>query len=102
MALTNIFANLFGEPLDITVKKDGVADDISWATGLTIVWRKPDGAESELTAAFKTDGTDGVLTYTLVSGDIAEGVTGDYQLRVVLTATDRRVPSSWVSFKVGA
>jgi len=45
-------------------------DDISTATGWAIILVKPDGTEVEKVAAFLTDGTDGIIAYTTISGDI--------------------------------
>ena len=52
----------------------GVVIDVSTATVKFIYFQKPDGTKLKRTAAFYTDGTDGIIQYTAIAGDInAEG-----------------------------
>lgn len=52
--------------------------DISSATTKQLLFKKPDGTVVPKTASFFTDGTDGKLQYTSVSGDI--NAIGRWQL----------------------
>jgi len=59
--------------------------DISTATTKQIILQKPDGSTVLKTATFETDGTDGVLTYTIASDDIDESGQWKAQAIVVLS-----------------
>ena len=48
----------------------GAAINVSMATVKYIYFQKPDGTKKKKTAAFYTDGSDGKIQYTTVSGDI--------------------------------
>ena len=48
----------------------GTAIDVSTATTKYIYFQDPSGARMQKTASFFTDGTDGKIQYTSVSGDI--------------------------------
>ena len=48
----------------------GAAIDVSTATVKYIYFQKPDGTKKKKTAVFYTDGSDGKIQYTTVSGDI--------------------------------
>lgn len=58
--------------------EDGNAQDISTATTKQLIFKKPDGTLLPKTATFFTDGTDGKLQYTSVSGDF--NVVGRWQI----------------------
>lgn len=49
---------------------DGTAIDVSTATVKYIYFQDPAGTKTQQTAAFYTDGADGKIQYTTVSGDI--------------------------------
>jgi hypothetical protein len=73
-----------GTVFEITITDCTAAVDISTATDMSIVFRKPDGAIVEKTAEFLTDGTDGKLAYTTVDGDIDQKGTWKIQAKVVM------------------
>lgn len=54
----------------ITIEEDCAAVDISMATDKKIIFQKPDGTTLEKDAEFLTDGTDGIIYYNTVDGDI--------------------------------
>ena len=56
--------------------------DLSAATQKQILFLKPSTGTITGTASFLTDGTDGILTYTAVTGDLDE--TGDWFLQARL------------------
>jgi len=64
--------------------QDDAALDISSATTKQILFRKPDGTTLTKAGVFDTDGTDGVLNYTIVSGDIDQVGGWTVQAYVVL------------------
>ena len=78
---------VIGHILEVTVKKTSAAGvisvrDISGGTTLQILADPPVGSVKTFTAAFTTDGTDGKLDYTTVSGDIDESGMWDIQAKV--------------------
>ena len=73
MSLENLVQGCYGIPVEVTVQEDGAAMDISAYTTLEIVLRAERGTAKTRTAAFKTDGTDGVITYALADGDLDAG-----------------------------
>jgi len=50
----------------------------------TIIFKKPDGTIVEKPAEFATDGTDGVIQYATVAGDLNQTGTWKIQARVEL------------------
>jgi len=65
---------------------DVAADDIETAIEKIIIFRKPDGEVVIQTAVFKTDGTDGVIRYVTITGDLDQTGTWKIQGRVTTPA----------------
>lgn len=78
--------NAIGVVFKLTVKEDGVIVDINSATTKQMIFTKADGVVLTKTASFLTDGTDGVLKYVSIAGDLTPA--GDWQVqgRLVLPA----------------
>lgn len=90
-----------GRPHEITVKKeDGTARDLSGATALQLTYKKPGGSTLVVTPVFKTDGTDGVIKYTFLTGEIDKAGSWPYQL--LYTDALGALHSSIGSLEVGA
>ena len=70
MSQGDIHVGDIGTIIDVTIKEAGVAAVISSATVREFRFQKKDKTTFDKTVAFKTDGTDGILTYTTVVGDI--------------------------------
>jgi hypothetical protein len=87
-----------GTQFRITVKESGVALDISTASDMVINIRKPSNTLLSVAGDFLTDGTDGVLTYTTVAGDLDE--VGTYKIEAVVSIDGGVFTSSSASFKV--
>ncbi len=49
---------------------DGI-ENVSGATTKNIIFTRPDGTKMTKAASFYTDGSDGIITYTVVSGDLS-------------------------------
>lgn len=81
---SNIHENDIGTKLSIKVMDDGNVVDISLATTLVILIRKPDGDILTVAAELETDGTDGVMYYITTPGDIDEAGNYKIQGRVTL------------------
>lgn len=67
---------------------DGVETEVDVSTASTkqIKLKDPSGNVTAKTASFYTDGTDGVLQYTTISGDFDEAGNWQMQPYVVLAA----------------
>ena len=81
----------YGTEFVLIIKKrvsgvDSVVN-ISGATTKKIMFRDAAGTVFERTASFKTDGTDGKISYTTVSGDITVSGTLKYRGAVILSPT---------------
>ena len=61
------------------VDTDGEVVDVSTATVKYIYFQKPTAVNVKKTAAFYTDGTDGIIQYTTIANDIAESGTWSVQ-----------------------
>jgi hypothetical protein len=68
--MAEIHVGDIGTDLEITVTENSVALDISTAAVRQIILRKPSGASLTKTATFSTDGVDGKIYYSTISGDI--------------------------------
>jgi hypothetical protein len=71
MAAEQIRQNDIGTQFLITIKDDGAAVDISGASVKQLIFQKPKAFVRVVqNANFYTDGTDGKMFYTSVSGDL--------------------------------
>ena len=69
-----------GTSFEVTLQDgNGTAVDISGATKKELHFLKADGTVLEVTAQFKTDGKDGVLTYDTVAGNL--DVAGEWSVQ---------------------
>lgn len=76
-----IHLNDIGTMFKITIlDQDETAKDISSYTTKQFIFRKPSGTLLTKTASFFTNGSDGILYYTSVSGDLDE--IGVWKLQV--------------------
>ena len=73
MAVDEIREGDVGTVLEVEVREDDVALDVSDATTKQILLRKPDGTTVAKTATFSSDGTDGRIRYVTVEGDLTAG-----------------------------
>ena len=79
-----IHLNDVGTVFKITIKdQDGSVVDVSSASVKQIWLGKPKGGKLTKTAEFDTDGTDGVIKYTSISGDL--NVTGTWEIQAHVT-----------------
>lgn len=85
--METIVLNDAGTDLRVTVKDAGVVVNISTATDLKVILRKPGGDEVEYSAALYTDGTDGILHYQLLLGDITTVGIWSYRGKVTFSAS---------------
>ena len=71
-----------GVNFNITVMNGTAVLDVSNANSINIIFQKPDNSDLIKTASLITDGTDGNIRYTTVSGDLDQIGTWQIQARV--------------------
>jgi len=94
--MTEFGLNDLGNILRLTVNTaDNEAKNISAATAITYLLKKPDETVSSLTAAFDTNGTNGKVIYTFIAGNLDQ--VGLYEVQVkIVTATWTGITSSYL------
>lgn len=71
-----------GVNFNITVMNGTTALNVSNADSISIIFQKPDSSDLIKTASLITDGTDGNIRYTTVSGDLDQVGTWQIQAKV--------------------
>jgi hypothetical protein len=81
--------NNHGIPVELTLPDEGaVIVPIDATTTLRMIFTRPRGSNKTRTATFKTDGTDGIASYMLVSGDLDQ--TGTWRIQLFAVWPDGR------------
>lgn len=81
MSFDKIVNGDYGQTAQLTftdVDTDAAADISSYSTTIQMIFVDPGGNETAKTATFATDGSDGVIEYTVESGLFDEA--GDWQV----------------------
>lgn len=78
-----IHKNDVGTAFIVTVTDDDAVVDISSATALQLVFRKPSGTTTTVSASLYTNGTDGKMVYTATSGLLDEA--GAWRMQGIAT-----------------
>ena len=103
MSLDKITAEDYGQVLTITIKDtdtNAAADVSAYTTSQQVFLRDPEGnVSAALTAAFDSDGSDGIVTYTLANGDI--DVHGAWAICARVSSGSAVLTSEWKEFEVG-
>ena len=69
--MADIHKDDIGTIFEITLKdQDNAVIDLSGATTKEIRFKPPSAARKDKSASFKTDGSDGILTWTTISNDL--------------------------------
>jgi hypothetical protein len=76
----------------------GTAIDVSSASVKYIYFEDPSGNKTKETAAFYTDGSDGIIQYTSVAGDIDE--EGIWQIQGYVETSDGNFFTEKTTFNV--
>jgi hypothetical protein len=83
---TEVHVGDIGTIIRLTIKdQDKAVIDLSSATTKQIILGLPAGTSSTKTAVFFSDGTDGVIQYVTVSGDLSVSGPWKVQGRIVLS-----------------
>ena len=100
MSLEKIIAADYGQPIELTFLDvdTGAAADISgYSTTIQMVFTESDGTITAKTATFKTDGTDGIIEYTVESDLLT---AGSWRVRGRVAAGNAKLTTENYSFKV--
>lgn len=88
-----------GTQFIVTIKdEDSAVVNISSATTKQLTFSRPNGTSLVVSGTLVTDGTDGKMKYTTVSGDLS--VAGIYRLQGYVVISGLQLYSDIVSFKV--
>jgi len=71
MSFNKIVKGDYGQVAQITfidIDTDAAADISAYTTTIEMIFTSPTGAETAKTATFESDGTDGVIEYTIETG----------------------------------
>lgn len=101
MSLDKIVNGDYGQSIELTfvdVDTGNAANISSYTTAKQMIFTSPSGTASTKTAAFKTDGSDGIITYTLISGDINSA--GNWTVRGVVTTGSAKLSTEEHKFTV--
>jgi len=98
MPATEVHLGDVGTQFQVTFKDGSTVVDISEATTKQLIFKKPSGNVLTKSGTFLTDGSDGILTYTTVSGDVNE--IGRWQLQGYLVIAGKIFSSDIVKFRV--
>lgn len=93
-----IHMNDIGTIFQLELQEDGLAVDISAASNITIYLGAPSGAAKTSTGQFVTDGSDGLIKYTTITGDLDE--VGPWTIQAKITMPAWEGHSSIVNFAV--
>jgi hypothetical protein len=100
MSLEKIISGDYGQVLELTfidVDTDAAADISGYSTTIQMVFTDPDDTETAKTATFKTDGTDGIIEYTV---DATFLTAGSWRVRGRVAAGNARLSTEDYAFKV--
>lgn len=100
MSLQNLYAGDYGQAVELTfldVDTSEAADISAYTASQSMLFTQPDGTVVEKTAAFKTDGEDGVITYTVEAGFLTAGT---WQVRGRVTSASARLTTEPHTFRV--
>lgn len=100
MSLDKIIASDYGQTIELTfidVDTDAAADISGYTTTIQMVFTDEDGTETAKTATFKTDGSDGIIEYTVDDGFLT---AGSWKVRGRVAAGNAKLSTEEYSFKV--
>ena len=95
-----IHLNDIGTVFRLTIYDGSSILDVSSASVKEIIFQKPDGTSVTKTAAFYTDGTDGIIQYTTIANDL--DATGTWKIQAKVTLPGGTWSSCTQKFKVYA
>ena len=99
MAANEIHVNDIGTVFEVTLLDEGSSPqivDLSTATVKELIFKDPAGTSTTQTAAFTTDGTDGKIQYTTLTGDLDTAGLWYLQAHIVI-GTASPINGEWRS-----
>jgi len=87
-----------GTVFSITVKDGVKVVDVSSASSKNVIFAKPDGTVLNFSGTYETDGTDGIVNYTTVLGDL--DLIGMWSIQVHIVMPNGEWKSDIGSFDV--
>ena len=103
MSWKYIIAGDYGQVAKLTfidIDTGSAADISGYTTTQQMIFKDPDGNIATKTAAFDSDGSDGIVKYTLADGDIDE--EGTWHVCARVTSDTAQLTSEWHEFEVEA
>lgn len=79
MSLSSLVAGDYGQVIELTfldVDTSLAANISAYTSSKQMIFTKPDGKQVTKTASFKTDGSDGIIQYTVETGLLTAGTWG--------------------------
>jgi hypothetical protein len=101
MTWDGIVAGDYGQVGKLTLKDidtDSGANISGYSNTIQVILTDPDGNAATKTAAFDSDGSDGIIKYTLANGDIDE--SGNWSVRGKVASGTAVLTSSQHTFYV--
>lgn len=98
MSLDEIHVGDIGTILRVTITDDDTAVDISTATTKTIFLKKPDDTKLTKTAVFYSDGSDGIIQYVTIDGDL--DAAGWWKIQAYVKMGTNEWYTNWEAFEV--
>lgn len=95
MSANEIHVGDVGTVFEVILKDDEDVVDISQATVKQIHFRKPDASTLEKPGTFNDDGTDGMMYYTSVEGDL--NLAGKWQIQAYVVLPVSTPAGTWSS-----
>ena len=95
---TDIHINDVGTTFLVTIVDNDIPVDLSSGSSNLMLFLKPDGTFISRPAVFNTNGTDGVIKYTTVDGDLDQ--QGYWSLGAVVTTSSGKWTATAVQFMV--
>lgn len=102
MSFDNIIVGDFGQQAQLTIidtDTDAAADVSSYSSTIQMIFTDPDGNDTAKTATFDTDGSDGVINYTIEDGLFDEA--GNWKVRGRVQGGSSKLTSVQHTFYVG-
>lgn len=100
MSLNYIISGDYGQIIELTfidTDTDAAADVSGYTSTIQMIFTDPTGTETTKTATFKTDGSDGIIRYTI---DASFLTAGQWKVRGRVTSGSAKLTSINYGFEV--
>lgn len=100
MSLLDIVSGDYGQTIELTfndVDTNAAANISAYSTTIQMIFTKPDGTDTAKTATFKTDGSDGIIEYTVEASFLTAGI---WYVRGRVTSASAKLTTVKHRFKV--